>query len=169
MTDAPRVLGFEDVTKELKEIPDRLKRRVLGKAFRKGARIIAAQAKSDAPRGETGALRHNLISKKGSRRYNNGLEARYIIGVRHGKVRTEPTTYKTKSGKVKTRKLTAYDKRGEDPFYYRFQELGFKAGGKTYVPGKRFLTNALVISARRATDTVVAETRTAIQQGALKK
>jgi hypothetical protein len=103
-------------------------------------------------------------------------------------VRTAPSTFKTKSGKTRTRGLTAYDKRGQDPFYFRFQELGYtavgrrkratrnersfrKAGNPSYgrkIPGKKFMQNSLDSSANAASQKVVAVARQEIEKGALK-
>jgi hypothetical protein len=61
--------------------------------------------------------------------------------------------------------VTGYDRRGQDPFYWRFQELGYTAVGSrkslsgakkrrgikasgTWIPPKRFLQRALTAQAR---------------------
>lgn len=194
MTDV-HVKGLDEIERRLKAMPKKMATRVLNKAIRKGANVIARQVRADAPF-RTGAIKRNVLVKRGRRDFDNGLEARYVIGVQHGKVRTEPTKFKTKKG-VRERKLTAYDRRGQDPFYFRFQELGFHAvgtrkrevvdnkflgttkrvratnvirggGSARFVSGKKFMTNALPRARGQAIDAVVKSMREDIAKGALK-
>lgn len=182
-----RIDGLKEIDEKLKAIPQKLAKRVLDKAMRAGGRVIRDKVKAAAPM-RTGALKRNVIVKRGQRRFDGDLEARFIIGVLHGRVRTTPSTFKTKTGKVKTRGLTAYDKRGQDPFYFRFQELGYTAigrarkgsrkersfraaGNPSYgrkIPGKKFMQNSLDASANMASQKVVAVAREEIEKGALK-
>jgi hypothetical protein len=83
----------------------------------------------------------------------------YIVGVEHGRVRPiveGRVTVKNRWGKLVTRRASKREKRGDDPFYFRFQELGFRAVGTRRggpgrkIPGRRFLTNALPLAKDRA-------------------
>lgn len=174
------VAGLAELRKTLLTLPTKIQRRALNKAMAAGARVVAAQAKQTAPVRSTGkrsggvitapgALKRNIVSKKGARKYEMGADSRFIIGVRHGRINTNAKTVSGRKGKV-----TAYDKRGQDPFYFRFQELGFTAVGRrkqatagekhrrkfnkaTYgkrIPGKHFLERALETSASTATEKV---------------
>lgn len=162
-----KVEGLKEINDRLTQLPNKLAKKVINKAMRAGARIIRDRAKALTPV-RTGALKRNIVSKRGLRRYDDGLEARLIIGVRHGKVRDAPTTYITKPGKKKVRKLTAYDKRKQDPYYFRFQELGYTQRDGTKVEGKKFLQNALDQSGQRAINKVRDVARSEIEKGVLK-
>ena len=111
-----RIEGLAELERKLKQFPTKLQRRAVTAAMRAGAREIVKEVKARAPV-DSGALKRNVGTKRGSKRFDRGLAGRQIVGVRHGKVRT-------------TGKLTGYDKRGDDPFYYRFQEKGFTAVGR---------------------------------------
>jgi hypothetical protein len=168
-----RVQGLRELEAALKAYPARLQRRALNAAMRAGAREVLQEVKARAPV-RTGALRRNVVAKRGRAAFDKGLAGRQIVGVRHGKVRTRETRFTTKSGKVRSRRLSAYDRRGQDPFYFRFQELGFhavgrrkaatraersarKTGNATYgrfIPGKRFLRDGLAVAAPRALDAI---------------
>lgn len=129
--------SVKEVTKRLKAVAPKLQKRAVSSALRAGARVVVKQAKANAPV-DTGALKRNIIAKAGSKKYTKAGQVRVIIGVRHGR-----------AGK---NKKSAYARRGEDPFYFRFQELGYLATGRKKarkqsnarrVPGKRFLSRAL--------------------------
>lgn len=127
------VRGLREIDKRLKAFPAKIQRAALNKALRAGAQLIVKEAKATAPV-DTGATRRNIIAKVA--RDKKGRAARMIIGVRHGRVRTQETKIRVR-GKERIRKLTAYDRRGEDPFYWRFVELG-----TSRIAGRHFLTKA---------------------------
>lgn len=118
------VKGLAELRQTLLKFPAKIQRRALDKAMAAGARVVVAAAKRNAPV-DTGAIKRNIVAKKGPKRYQAGADSRYIVGVRHGKTNTNATT-----AGGRTRKVSAYDKRGEDPYYWRFQELGFTAVGR---------------------------------------
>ncbi len=169
---AIRIEGLAELQARLKTLPTKIQRRALNAAMRAGAREIVIEVKARAPV-DTGALKRNVIAKRGRRQFDQGLAGRQIIGVRHGKARTEATTYTVK-GKKFTNRLTAYDRKGQDPFYFRFQELGYtavgrrkaanrsergnrKAGNPSYgrlIPGKKFLAGGLAAAGPRALNTI---------------
>jgi len=144
-----RIRGLAELTRELKAFPLKLQRRALTNAMRAGAREIVKEVKARAPV-DTGALKRNVGTKRGRKTFDRGLVARQIVGVRHGKVNTRGTSI--------------YDRRGVDPFYYRFQERGFTAVGRKkaanrttraarrlgfgntggrFIPGRKFLAKGL--------------------------
>lgn len=157
---AIQISGLAELERELKALPRKLQRRSLTNAIRAGGRIIQQEVKARAPV-KSGALKRNLLLKRGKRQFDGGLEARVIIGVQHGKVKTRG-------------KLKGYDKKGVDPFYFRFQELGFTAvgrrkaasrsergarkhGNRSYgrlIPGKRFLRDGLTAAGPRALEAI---------------
>lgn len=159
------VSGLAALRAQFLALPKKIQKRALDKAFAAGARLVAADAKRRAPV-KTGAIKRNIVAKKGAKKYQMGADSRYIVGVRHGRTNTNAMTV---SGRK--RKVTSYDKRGQDPFYFRFQELGFTAVGRrkaasksedrlrkagrrsygTHVPGKKFLEDALTSTAYAAT------------------
>ena len=163
------VLGLSELRKQLLAFPQKVQRRALDKAMLAGARVIAAEARKLAPVRQAatweggrsggvtrpaGATKRNIVAKRGQKRYATGADSYFIVGVRHGKTNTNATN---SSGK--RRKVSSYDLRGEDPFYWRFQEFGFTAVGRRaaqsgnqkrkrirptgrYIPGRFFMTKA---------------------------
>lgn len=166
-----RVRGVKELAAQFRGLPDKLQKRVINSAMLDGAKIIRDSIKAYAPHGATGALIANVVAKAGARQYAHGLDARYIIGIRHGKTRTEATRYKTRGGKTRKRGLSKYDKAGNDPYYYRFQELGYHAVGSIgqapraggvdrlqnarFIPGRHFMRQGIDAATSRATDVVI--------------
>lgn len=150
-----QIKGLADLQRQLRTLPRKIQNRALGAAMRAGAREVVREIKTRAPV-DTGALRRNVVTKRGRRQFDAGLAQRQIIGVRHGRVR---------AGSKRV-----YDRRGVDPFYFRFQETGYtavgrrkagsraersnrKANARTYgrfVPGKRFMRQGLLAAGPRA-------------------
>lgn len=162
-----KVEGLKELNDRLTQLPNKLAKKVINKAMRAGARIIRDRAKALAPV-RTGAIKRNIGVKRGQRRYDGDLEARLIIGVLHGKVKEQGSTIRLKDGGFKVKKLTAYDKRKEDPYYFRFQEKGYTQRDGVKIPGKKFLLNALEQSGQRAANKVRDVARSEIDKGALK-
>jgi HK97 gp10 family phage protein len=61
--------GFDELTKLLKQLPMELRRKALKSALRKGAEVIADEAKSRAPV-DTGALRDSIKARPATRLRN---------------------------------------------------------------------------------------------------
>lgn len=178
-----RITGLDELERKLKALPARLQGRALGAAMRAGGREIQREIKARAPV-DTGALKRNVVAKRGQRKFDGDLSQRQIIGVRHGRARATASKFVTRSGKTITNKLTAYDRRGEDPFYFRFQELGYhavgrrkaasrrergnrKAGNASYgrfIPGKRFMRDGLTAAGPRALAVIKARLATEIER-----
>lgn len=125
--DGVSLIGLDDLIRKMNALPEKLARQAANKATRAGAAIIVREIKSRAPV-RTGAIRRNVVQKAAPKK--SGIPGHRLIGVQHGKVRTSSYQITLKSGRKKTVGLSAYDKRGEDPFYYVFQELGFTAVGR---------------------------------------
>ena len=139
MAEAFAVQGFKELNKALDDLPRNLQRRAVNKGVRAGAALVRDRAKLNVPV-RSGALRRN-IKIKARRRRDRGI-VQYDVGVEFGK-----------------RNLSAArKKRGEDPYYWYFQEFGYRAVGRAKakgrkgrerrknnarkIPGKRFMRNA---------------------------
>lgn len=142
----------------MEQLPDQVRDRMMHTALLAGARVITQAAKAAVPV-KTGAIRKNIIAKVAKRK--EGFDNRVILGVLHGKVRTFG-------------KRSDYDRRGDDPFYFRFQELGYRATGRhrqtrperasgrrqstgrrfRKIPGKKFLTKSASSQAGAAFEAV---------------
>ena len=152
------VHGLPELRKVLEDMPAKVQRKILGKAVRDGAVIVRDIARASAP-SASGALRRNVQVRKV--RYADGVK--YIIGVEVGTiVQATGGRVVRRAGrhKVKVVKASRREKRGENPFYYRFQELGFtavgthKGGSGRKIPGKHFLENSLNRNADRIVETI---------------
>lgn len=152
--------GLADVKRALSDLPGSLMRGAIRSGLNAAARVVRNSARASAPV-STGAIKRNIQQKMGKIR-GNSISA--FVGVEAGKV-PKPSaegrvTFKNRRGKQKSRALSAREKRGEDPYYYKFQETGFTAvgrrkarsgaskrrGGATAgrkIPGKFFLRSAL--------------------------
>lgn len=136
--------GMKELLKAMQELPPKIAKKAVSKALRKGAAIIVQAARAEAPV-NTGVLRRNIVARSGG--IKKGI-MHAVVGVEAGKIRT--------SGR-----LTRREKRGEDPFYWKYQEIGFHAVGRRgakrreglagrtarrgagrLIPGRRFLTHA---------------------------
>lgn len=163
MANAIPVQGLAEMRKALLDFPKKLQRRPLDKAMSAGARVIVAAAKQLAPV-RTGALRRNILAKRGQKRYAPGAESYWIIGVRHGKTNTS-----TRTASGRARRVSAYDRKGDDPYYWRFQNLGYTAVGRRpavsgakkrrgvravgrWIPPKRFMERGFAAGVPRALD-----------------
>lgn len=145
-----QVRGFRELEQAMKEFPLKLQRRAVTRAVRQAALVVAAEVRREAPR-KTGALRRAVSIRKV--RYPDGVK--FIIGIETGSVRNvrdgQNLVWRRvgSSLKARRRKATMREKRGEDPFYYRFQEAGFTAVGThrggpgRKIPGRAFLARSL--------------------------
>lgn len=155
-----QVKGLEELKKALADLPGTIQRRAVRSGLNAASRLVRDKARADAPK-KSHALERNIQAKMGKIR-GNSISA--FIGVEAGPVPVPDAdgrvTFKTRRGATKSRKLTAREKRGDDPYYYKFQEKGFTAVGRrkarsgaskrrggetkgTKVPGKWFLRDAL--------------------------
>ncbi len=163
MASAIPVQGLTELRKAVLDFPKKLQRRALDKSMAAGARVIVAEARRLAPV-RTGAVRRNIVAKRGQKRYAPSADSYWIIGVRHGKTNTNTVT-----AGGRTRRVSAYDRKGEDPFYWRFQNLGYTAVGRRpavsgakkrrgvkaagrWIPPKRFMERGFAAGTPRALD-----------------
>ena len=144
------VSGLPELKAAMHDLPRKIMVRAVRKAIVKGAQTVVVEARRRAPtRPGSGVLRR-YITKKMTKVRNNRITA--LVGVETGKatLNKEGThvTFKTR-GKYKTRRATKREKAGDDPYYYRFQEVGFTAvgtrrgGGGRWIEGKHYLSGAL--------------------------
>lgn len=172
-----KVSGFADMERRLRELPDKFAKRILAKAVRAGAVVIQKEVIALAPRGK-GVLARNVVVRPSKKDFKTA-DSQFIVGVVHGrtaKVNAEgKVTVRNRWGKMVTRRATRREKAGEDPFYFRFQELGFRAvgthrGGPGHkIAGRRFMTQALPRAASRAIEAVRATLAAAIEAGELNR
>lgn len=168
MAERLEIKGLRELEAALKNFTPTLQKRGIRRALGAGAQVIRKAAAAKAPV-RTGALKRNVRAVVAKINLRLGKQSAYV-GVETGKAPTPNAEGKVevrRKGKVRLRAMTRREKRGEDPYYYRFQELGFTAVGRrkarsgaakrrggsatgTKVPGKRFLTNSLPQNASAA-------------------
>lgn len=140
------IKGRKELRRALEALPSKLRRRAIGKAGNKAATLIVKQAKANAPK-DSGALKKNIIKKLWRSRFYAKV---YAIGVAHGKV---PVNIgggfgvgrgRSRGGRISITKLDARERRGEDPYYFRWQELGWRhAKTGQSIPAERYLQRAI--------------------------
>lgn len=169
MVQQVEVTGFAELERAMRAFPGKLQRRALDSAVRAGAAVVVKAARAAAPV-NTGALKRNLRSAK---RRPRRVSAVYAVGVESGKVPQVAADGLTVSSKgQKRRRLTRREKRGDDPYYWKFQELGYTATGRRrlsrrkrhgdknlaaggrQIQGKRFLTGALAKNYNQVIETM---------------
>lgn len=136
--------GGKEIRKQLDELPKRLRTRTIGRALRAATKPVIAKGKQFAPE-DTGVLKRNIVAVAWRSRVYTKV---FAIGVDHGPVPENVGeglgAVTSRSGKVSVRKLSKREKRGEDPFYWRWQETGWKhiKTGRE-IKGKFFLKRGL--------------------------
>lgn len=167
MAEQLQIKGLRELEAAMKAFVPKLQKRGIRQALGAGARVIRDAARLKAPE-RTGTLKRNIQAVVGRINARQGIQSAYV-GVETGKVgpAIAGKVEVKRKGKTRLRAQTKREKRGEDPYYYRFQELGFTAVGRrkarsgaskrrggqtlgTKVPGIRFLTKALEGSAGAA-------------------
>lgn len=161
MAERLQIEGLRELEAAMKGVAPKLQKRGIRQALGSAARVIRDAARVRAPE-RTGALKRNISAVVGRINSAKGVQNAYV-GVETGKVQAPNAAGKVevrRNGKIRLRAQTKREKRGEDPYYYRFQERGFTAVGRrkarsgaakrrggsavgAKVPGKRFLTKAL--------------------------
>ncbi len=151
---ATKVKGLPEVQKTLDGFADNVKRRIAGRGVRSAATIVRNYARMQAPK-KSGALKRNIKYKRARK---SRVYVTYFVGVETGKVGAidaAGTVFNARTGK--RRKATGREKRGEDPFYYRWVEQGFHARGtrrggpaKRFVLGQKFLSKSIARTAPAA-------------------
>lgn len=139
MVDPIHVRGLAELNRELAAFPTKIKKKAVRRAIAAGAKIVQKDAKASAPR-RTGATRRAIATKSTPSRS------------RPDRVRSS-VFIRTSGNRTKAARA-----RNEDPFYWYFQEFGYRAtgrGAKTSglsradfrargrkIPGKRFMQRA---------------------------
>ncbi len=160
MTDVViKVEGLKKLDEAMKAFPNRVQKRMLGRATAKGALQIKTAVKAivKAEAYDTGSLFRNVKTKRGKRPRRTVV--RYMIGVEHGKVRPVNEEGKIAGRKGKLRKATRRERAGEDPYYYYFIELGTVRG----VRAIRYLTRGLTVSSQQAINAMRIELKKQIE------
>lgn len=165
-----KITGLAELDRKLKEFAPKVARRMMNRALLAGAKPIVQQAKALAPVGTDRAIQQNIKAKLSRRDKLNGATNRVVIGVEHGKQKN--------AGRTKR------DRYRGDPFYWRFQELGFHAVGRRkaanraerrarkadmptygrFIPGKKFMQRALDQQAEIAVAAVAERLRAEIRR-----
>lgn len=144
---------FKGLSAEFHKLADDMRLRTARRTVSAGAAVLKKEARIVAQQKglvRTGALLKNIVTKR-ERRAPEGTE-QYHLGVRHGRELgngKKVIKYLAigKSGRVIT-------KRQDDPFYWRFLEVGTR-----YILARRFLTTALDRKAAAATTAMEARLR----------
>lgn len=110
--------GLDDVLAALKALPDSITKNAAPFAMRKGANVIAKEAKARAPN-RTGNLQKRIAVRKRKRR-GPGIALAYSVGVLGG---ASATYGNTKTNRRKGLVGKKYET-GGTAFYWRFLEFG---------------------------------------------
>ncbi len=115
MADEGRIEGLEEVARRMRNLPKKLRRKVLNRALRSGATIVRREARRLAPVGESGLLRRSIAT------------------------RTVPKSRLRVAAQVKVGvKLGRRGRRNQgDAYYWRFPEFGTK-----HQPAQSFMRKA---------------------------
>lgn len=143
---ADNIQGLAELNQSFKQLGDNIVRRVGIRMVASGAGVIKKGAKTAAQaKGlvRSGALVNNIAAKREKQVPPDTIQ--YNIGVRHGRAlgngkKVVKYLALSKSGRVVT-------KRKNDPFYWRFLNLGTK-----YIAGAHFIEAGLTSSSQQAID-----------------
>jgi HK97 gp10 family phage protein len=137
-----QTLGLGDLTEKYRSLRDDMKTRTAARMVVSAGSVLRDGAKSIA-RAEglvrTGALIKNIAIKRETQGVPEGT-MQYNLGVRHGRDLTKKQ--KTKSKLAVGRNGRIVKQYVDDPFYFRFPELGTKHQGKTSYLGASLDANA---------------------------
>lgn len=160
------VVGLPQLKELMLSLPSKVAVKIVSAGIRAGATSLVKEARAMAPN-RTGALRRAISVRRGKR--DRKTRVTYYVGVETGKIPTIDENGRVKirkrNGVLSSRKATRREKAGEDPFYYRWQELGFtavgrrKGGSGPFIPGKLFLTKAINENESKTVDVVEREMR----------
>jgi HK97 gp10 family phage protein len=122
--------GLEQALRRLRQFPDKLQKKGLSAAVRKGANLVAKAARQNAKRIDNPQTAENIarnISSQSSARLgrkNGGIAIR--VGVKGGARQYGNTKENVRKGRVGQSYATLGDKSnpGGDTWYWRFVELG---------------------------------------------
>lgn len=150
-----RISGLDDARKQLNDLPRKLRFGALRRGLRSAGNVIRAQARINAPvlkrptpRRIAGLVRRSIVVR-GSRL----AKQRGDVGVFVTVFRSKPARQLGSFSDVKTKRVT----RPNDPFYFKFLELGTKK-----MQARSFIGPALDQKSTQATDAFSGELRRAI-------
>jgi HK97 gp10 family phage protein len=149
--------GLDDVLAALKALPDSITKNAAPFAMRKGANVIAKEAKARAPK-RTGNLQKRIAVRKRKRR-DAGIALAYSVGVLGG---ASSTYGNTKSNRRKGLVGKTYD-RGGTAYYWRFLEFGTEK-----LAAKPFLRPAFDSKAEEAVKAIADGFRTGLARAVAK-
>ena len=172
MVERIRIDGLEDVDRALKRLPLKLQGRAVHSAVNAGSQVFVKAARQAAPvlkkpdpRRTSGALKRNITKQRRTRGVR--ITSLFAVGVEHGAI-PKPD----RNGNVlitrgkragRTRKLTARERRNEDPYYWHFMESGYTAVGTRRggpgraIEGRGFIAGALTAKKSQATEKIRAK------------
>lgn len=145
MSDSLRIEGAKQIERRLKTLPAKVAGKITRQALRAGAKVIQAQAVSDAPR-QTGLLARSIKVRAAKRK-------RGRIGI----------LVQTAGGFFKGR-----------TYYGAFQEFGWRVGPRRLgnkrrqVPGKHFMREAFDSQKVEAAQVVTEQLKAGIEREAAK-
>jgi HK97 gp10 family phage protein len=153
-----KIEGADRAIRTLKDLPNKLQRKYLARAVRKGATIIrlAAQANAkrfDDPQTPTKVWREIVVRSNGRLGRQNGGIA-LSVGVKGGAQNYKNNKYNRSQKRVGQ----SYEGPGK-VYYWRFLELGTKK-----MKAQPFMVPALEDNADKATDAIVADLNQALDE-----
>jgi HK97 gp10 family phage protein len=150
--------GLDDVLAALKALPDSITKNAAPFAMRKGANVIAKEAKARAPVGKTRKLVTSIAVRKRKKKPRE-FALMYSVGVLGG---ASATYGNTRANRRKGLVGKKYDK-GGNAFYWRYLELGTEK-----MPAKSFLRPALHAKADDAVKAIADGFRTGLTRAVTK-
>ncbi len=150
-----QVLGLQEISRKLREVPLKLERKVLQQALRAGATVIRKEAQRLVPV-RTGNIKRNIVVRR-SRNTRNSV----YVGVRRLSKKQISAMKSRASAKGKALRVDP-----RDPYYWWFIEFGFVHAGEpaTVVPGSRFMTRAFETRKRAAVVAIEKKMREAFER-----
>lgn len=152
------VLGLDELSKKLKEMPIKLAKNGLRAAVNAGAQVVYKEARARVPV-DTGRVKKNIY-KKQIREKSNNVQQTYYVGVRLG---SGGTYAKTKANVRKGRVGKSYDTESR-AFYWRFLEFG-----TSKLPARPFLRPAFDTKKTQAVDAMAKKLKERIDKYAGEK
>lgn len=147
-----KIEGMKELERSLKRLGDVPQKHVTSSA-RKGMNIVRKDAKKNAPR-LIGYLEKGIILKGEKSRYKGKKVYRVVFDPKMNDVFQKPIMNPGSRGG-----------QGKDTGYYpHSMEYGYFAGDGNYIPGFRFIHNALTNNTRAVEKTIVSEMKKKIDQ-----
>lgn len=131
-----KVLGLDELARQLKTLPEKLAKNGLRAAVNAGAEVIRKDAANRAPVA-TGRLK-KAIYKKQIREKSNNNQQTFFVGARSGK---------------------KYRQKNQDAYYWRFLEFG-----KAKMPAQPFLRPAFDTNKTRAVEAIAKKLKQRIDE-----